>query len=242
MQRYFLEPLSLEKNIIVGDDVFHIRKVMRGQIGDKIIVCANQTSYLVNITEIKENEIHFQIVTELQEKQELPFQVDIIQGYPKGDKPEQIIMHSTELGVSNLYFVSMKRSIVKVEDSKRANKVLRYQKIAKEASEQSHRKMIPNIEICTWKEIDFTQYDLKLLLDEEEAREQSGRTLKSFLQHQSQKICCVIGPEGGIDPKERTFLLEAGFQCCSLGPRILRTETASLSFLSCVVYELEMTK
>ena len=132
----------------------------------------------------------------------------------------------------------MKRSIVKISNDKMDNKLSRYTKIAKEASEQSHRFSIPSIDIVkNIKDIDFSSYDLKLLLDEEEAKKEDGLLLKKVSFKDKKNIIFVVGPEGGIDLGEREFLIENGFVPVSLGKNILRTETASLAFLAMLMYE-----
>lgn len=237
MQRYFISDNNFKENIIVGDDVFHLSRVMRAKIGDRIEVCANNTPYLVEITYIDSDKVGFKVI------EALPFddninKVTLIQGLPKGDKTEEIIMHSTELGIDNIILVEMIRSIAKIDAKKLSNKLDRYQKIAKEAAEQSHRNTVSHIEIKNaLKQINFESYDLKLLLDEEEAKKALPRYLNDINLKQT-NICFVVGPEGGIDPKEREFLLEKGFITVALGKNILRTQTASLAFLAMLKYAL----
>lgn len=136
----------------------------------------------------------------------------------------------------------MKRSIVKLEDKKIANKIERYKKIAKEAAEQSFRKIIPGFDIKYLDEIDFSSYDIKLIAYEENAYNGELVNFKKAISNakQGSKIAIIIGPEGGIDPKEIDKLEEKGFTCCAFGRRILRTETAPLYALSAISYELEL--
>lgn len=238
MQRYFISLDNFKENIIVGDDVFHIVKVMRNKLGDQLEVCAENKAYLVEINNIETDKVEFNILKELHESKVDGPKLTLIQGLPKGDKTEDIIMHSTELGIDNIVLVEMVRSIAKIDPKKLNNKLERYQKIAKEAAEQAHRNQIPTIDIQNGlKNINYDHYDLKILLDEEEAKKELPRYLNQ-LNLKVSNICFVIGPEGGIDPKERLFLLEQGFIPTALGKNILRTQTASLAFLAMLKYAL----
>ncbi|MFI3329984.1 MAG: RsmE family RNA methyltransferase [bacterium] len=234
MQRYFISNKEFESNIISSNDVFHISKVIRSKVNDKIIVCNNVDSYIVTITSISQEEVCFKKEEKLRSN-ELPINITLLQGIPKGDKLDDIIMHSTELGISNILISNFTRSIAKIEEKKKEHKLTRFKKIAKEAAEQSHRNCIPNVSIVDYKKIDFTQYDLLILLDEDEAKKIKSTSLKEVYNNHK-NILFVVGPEGGIDSKERNYFVENNFKLVSLGKRILRTQTASLSFLSMLGY------
>ncbi|MFI3252054.1 MAG: RsmE family RNA methyltransferase [bacterium] len=234
MQRYFISDKEFELNIISSNDVFHISKVIRSKVNDKIIVCNNEEAHIVSITNITEKEVHFTKEEQLRSN-ELNTNITLLQGIPKGDKLDDIIMHSTELGVSNILIGNFIRSIAKIEEKKKEHKLTRFRKIAKEAAEQSHRNVIPNIEVVDYKKIDYTKYDLLVLLDEDEAKKIKSLNLKDVYNNQK-NILFVVGPEGGIDSKERDFFVKNNFVLISLGKRILRTQTASLSFLSMLGY------
>ena len=237
MQRYFLTKDNFEKNIIVGDDVFHIIKVMRSKVGDLVEVCYDNSAYIVKISAISNDYIEYEIVEELTKKTENKPKIILIQGLAKGDKNDDIIKHGTELGVDEIILLQMKRSIVKIESNKIESKLIRYNKIAKEAAEQSHRNSIPDVNLITnISQVNLTQYDLKLLLDEEEAKKLDGRLLSKVDFKNIKSIVFVIGPEGGIDDKERDYYINQGFIPVSIGSTILRTETASLAFLAMINY------
>ena len=237
MQRYFLEKDNFEKNIILGDDVFHIARVMRGKVGDKIEVCCENVAYIASIRAINQDSISFDIISRLEEKSENKPKLILLQGLAKGDKNDDIIKHGSELGVDEIILLQMQRSIVKIEANKIDNKLTRFSKIAKEASEQSHRNSVPEVKICTnLKSLDFSSYDLKLLLDEEEAKKIDGKLLNSIDFNNRKNIIFVIGPEGGISPNEREYFISNGFIPVSIGNNILRTETASLAFLAMINY------
>lgn len=244
MQKYFISQSELLNKRIISDDVNHIKNVTRSKVGYSVIVSDQCNEYLVKLTKIENKFVDFELVNEIQNQNELPVLIDIYQGYPKGDKLDDIVKHGTELGVNAIYATFMKRSIVKLEDKKIANKIERYKKIAKEAAEQSFRKIIPGFDIKYLDEIDFSSYDIKLIAYEENAYNGELVNFKKAISNakQGSKIAIIIGPEGGIDPKEIDKLEEKGFTCCAFGRRILRTETAPLYALSAISYELELKK
>lgn len=243
MQKYFIPKESLENNIIDNQDAFHIIKVMRFRVGDLILVSDNEKTYLAKIKALENNKVSFEIVKEETGTNELPVFVTIFQGYPKGDKLEEIIKHSTELGVDSIYGVMTKRSIVKIDDKKKDSKIERFNKICKEASEQSLRNRMSIFkDIVSLNKIDFSEYNKKILCYEEDAKENELSNFKSIVKDLKlgDRVAVFIGPEGGIDESEVKFLKEKGFISCGLGKRILRTETAALYVLSSIGYEMEL--
>lgn len=244
MQKYFISEEELNNLRIISDDVNHIKNVTRSKIGDSVIVSDQKREYLVSFTKIENKFVEFEIKEEIDNQNELDVYVDIYQGYPKGDKLDDIVKHSTELGVNAIYATFMKRSIVKLDDKKIENKKERYFKIAKEAAEQSFRRVIPKFDIKYLKQIDFSSYDIKLIAYEENAYNGELVNFKNKISNASKndKIAIVIGPEGGIDSQEIDYLKSQGFTCCAFGKRILRTETAPLYALSAISYELELKK
>ncbi|WP_096201317.1 16S rRNA (uracil(1498)-N(3))-methyltransferase [Bacillus sp. FJAT-45350] len=250
MQRYFInkEQMVDEQVVINGDDVKHISRVMRMGIGDKII-CSDGESRVVNceIASISEEEIVATILSDITNNSELSVHITIAQGLPKGDKLEYVVQKGTELGASSFIPVSLSRSIVKWDKKKEGKKIERLSKIAKEAAEQSHRSYLPTVEqTMSLAELLSVnqQYDVKIVAYEESAKEGEhlglGRALNSLKP--GDKALVLVGPEGGLSEEEVNKLDEAGFIRASFGPRILRTETAPLYFLSAVSYHFEILR
>lgn len=245
MQKYFISKENLKQAKIVGDDAYQISTVLRYKGGEKIMVSDGDASYFAKVLSVTKDEVSFEIMEEKTGDTELPVFVSIFQGYPKGDKMEEIIKHGTELGASYIYPTFMKRSIVKLEDKKIKSKLERFQKIAKEAAEQSFRNKIPMIPSIPYlKTIDFDAYDVKILCYEENAKNGELSEFKKIIStlKPDMKLAVVIGPEGGIDDSEVEYLKKKGFIPCALGPRILRTETAVFYILSSISYEMELKK
>ncbi|MEL3961748.1 16S rRNA (uracil(1498)-N(3))-methyltransferase [Lysinibacillus endophyticus] len=247
MQRYFIDEQFNDQNevIITGENAKHILKVMRMEIGESLIVVQNNIAYICKIVSAGQNVIVKQ-TGETIPSPEMPVQVTIACGLPKGDKLDLITQKGTELGMHALIPFAAERSIVKWDDKKGEKKTERLQKIAKEAAEQSHRTQIPEI----MSPISFKQllsiipnYDAVFIADEEDAK-QEIRTrfadkLKKVYDNESKSILLIFGPEGGISRNEAKSLIEAGSETMSLGPRILRAETAPLYALSAISYEFE---
>ena len=242
MQKYFISNEELLNLKITGDDVFHIKNVMRSRIGDEILIGANSKSYLAKITKIAD-EVSFEIIEEKIGNHELPVFISIFQGYPKSDKIEEIIKHSTELGASEIVPTLMKRSVFKLDPKKKDSKIKRFEKIAKEASEQSFRDIIPEIgDIQELKKIDFNGFNKRILCFEDDAKDGEVSNFKDVVSSlkPGDKVAVVIGPEGGVDIDEVEWLKSQGFVSCGLGPRILRCETVVFYVLSAISYELEL--
>ena len=243
MQKYFIEQDKLKAGIIDTDDAFHITTVMRSKIGDQILVGDNLKTYLAEIKSLSNTLVTFEIIEEKTGNYEMPVFVTIFQGYPKGDKLEDVIKHGTELGASCFIPTIMKRSVFKLEPKKKASKLERFNKIAKEAAEQSFRTIIPSVpDIKYLKEINFDEFGAKILCYEESAKQGESSNFKSIVKNlkQGDKVAVLIGPEGGIDDSEVDYLKAKGFIPCALGPRILRTETAIFYALSTISYEMEL--
>jgi 16S rRNA (uracil1498-N3)-methyltransferase len=249
MQRYFAS-YSTEENCfsITGEDCRHISRVMRMKENDQII-CVSEEKHaaLCEITKITDDEIIAGVIQWKNDSVELPIDVTIVSGLPKGDKLEWIIQKGTELGAVRFLPFTAARSIVKWDEKKAEKKVERWQKIAKEAAEQSHRNTIPEVmrprNLQSLIEIG-KEYNMKLIAFEEEAKvgedQVLARTLKEL--NQGDSLLVVFGPEGGLTDEEVKLLEDNGFIACGLGPRILRTETAPLYLLSAVSYHFELMR
>ncbi|MFZ3588209.1 16S rRNA (uracil(1498)-N(3))-methyltransferase [Bacillus sp. DJP31] len=248
MQRYFVPStqFSNQELIITGDDAHHINRVMRMDLEDQIICCNDLgESFLCEITKLTNDDVHLLIVEWLKETKELPVNVIIASGLPKGDKLELIIQKATELGCNQFVPFNAARSIAKWDEKKGDKKLDRWVKIAKEAAEQSHRTRIPAIQKpCSFEELIklSEKFDYKMVAFEEAAKAGEKSQFASLLHTMKpgQSILVVFGPEGGLTEKEIKQLNGQGFVTCGLGPRILRTETAPFYVLSAISYHFEL--
>lgn len=245
MQRYFSsQPFVNNQLLISGDDAKHIQKVMRMHEGEFVIIVTDEIAYKAVIIGFEGQDVRLVMNEGPLKSNELPKKISICCGLPKGEKLDFITQKGTELGMHELVLFEAERSIVKWDASKGLKKQQRLQKIAKEAAEQSHRNKIPQVsDMLSFKQLLSlsSQYDLLFVADEEEAKETNRQRfvdqLKESLEFDS--LLVVFGPEGGLSRKEISELHEKGFHSISLGPRILRAETAPLYVLSAISYELE---
>ena len=248
MPKFFVTQTQLKnkKIFIEGQDVKHIKNVLRMKVGEHIDVCNVDVTqnYECEIEEINNENIICKIIKERENDSESKVKITIFQGLPKADKMELVIQKSVELGVYNIVPVAMKRCVVKLDSKDVRKKVERWQKISEVAAKQCGRDIIPKVsevvkidDICKM----MDSYDKIIVAYENE----KDNTLKNEIQKirmldkEEIKIGVLIGPEGGIDEKEIEVLKSAGGNIVTLGKRILRTETVALNVLSILLYELE---
>ena len=241
MQRYFIKNINIEAKtaFLDGNDFHHIAHVMRGRVGDRLVVCNHQEQcFISEITTIDAKHVEVQLLESLSST-ELPVEVTLAQSLIRRERFEYVLQKATELGVHSIIPVQSKYSIVKI-DKKVDKKVERWNTITKEASEQAHRSYCAGVlnPIHSFRELDLFKYDQVLVAYELETE---STTLHSILSTQVNNIMIVIGPEGGLHPDEIAYF--SGFDnvhFVGLGKRILRSETASSYLLSAISYEYEM--
>lgn len=246
MQRYFLEQPFDEEGIssITGDDSKHVVRVMRMNVGDQVVVVSNGDAYISTISDLLTDSVMVRREEGPLPKNEMPVNVTIACGLPKGDKLDLIVQKGTELGMQAIIPFKADRSIVKWDEKRGFKKIERLRKIAKEAAEQCHRTIIPNVEEpLTIRQLlqKASTYDVLLFADEEDAKSDEPHRISDRLKnvHPKQTVLAVFGPEGGLSRDEAEAFRGAGFLPTSLGPRILRTETAPLYLLSAMSCEFE---
>lgn len=229
MQRYFTKEKIDNKFILNNDDMYHIKTVMRMKNNDKIQVVYNEEVYLC---EYLDNEVN---IIKKEEKLEDNFK-EVILAIPllKETKMDLIIQKSTELGISKIIPIITERSIIKLND-KETKKIDRWNKIAKEAAEQSMRVTIPVVTEVKKME-DLKDIDgLKIVCSTNERNNSIKKCLNN--NNNYDKIIIVIGPEGGLSNNEEIRLEKIGFNKVTLGTRIMRVETVPLFVLSILNYE-----
>lgn len=242
MHRFFIEPEAIADGaaVITGEDVQHIAKVLRLGAGDEVALSdGRKTEYTARIERVEKERVTLRVLSSAQSETEPRCAVTLYQGLPKAGKLETIIQKCVELGVSRVVPFEAARSVVKLSEREFEKKRPRYARVAYEAAKQSRRGIIPEVSGLAWLLAeDFSQYDLVLLAYEEERT----MTLKAALRRmpEAERLALIIGPEGGFAPEEAGLLCEHGAVPVSLGPRILRTETAGMATLAMALYELEL--
>lgn len=236
MQRYFVNKEN-EEFILQDSDFHHIKDVMHIKNNGQIICIYDNKSYLCSITYNK-NSYQIKVLNDISKDAECSKQIILYQALIRNEKFDLVVQKATELGVSEIVPTSCQRSVIKIENNKENDKLNRYNKIIKEASEQSHRQVLAKCNrYTTIKDIKLDKDTLGILAYENETDKLS---LKDSLNNLNsyQKIALVIGPEGGFTIDEITYLLNIGFKSVSLGKTILRSETAAIYLLSVVNYVL----
>ena len=178
---------------------------------------------------------------------ELPSRIYLFQGLPKGDKMEYIIQKMVELGVYEIIPVAMKRCVVKLDEKKVKSKTARWQEISKAAAKQSKRGIVPVIqEVMGYEEalqyaqnmdIKLVPYELEADLDGSSGMAGTKNLIDNLMPGQS--VAILIGPEGGFEENEIQKAIDAGMKPMTLGRRILRTETAGMTVMAWIMYQLE---
>ena len=242
MHKFFLalEDISLEEASIRGEDVKHIYKVLRLDIGEKIIINnGNGCEYLGEISSIDKTLVKVKLLEKLDINNESPIEIYLFQGLPKATKMDLIVQKNTELGIKEITPILTSRVDVKLKGE--FKKIDRLQRIALEASKQSKRTLIPKIRepIALDEVIDrVSNFDLVIVPYEDETEVTIRQMVMSLDKNNIKTVAIIIGPEGGFEKEEIKILKEAGAKIVTLGPRILRTETAGFTATTLVQYEL----
>ena len=252
MDRFFVEPEHLnldDKTLYIdGEDVKHISKVLRYGQGDEIEVCdSNGHEYICRIESIDKTRIDLSIVDEVDINRESRIRVSLYQGVPKSTKMDIILQKLTEAGVDEIVLVNTKRSVVNIKGDKADRKFDRWERIIYEAAKQCKRGMIPKLRgILSFKEaledmgkndINICPYEVEKSLGIKEAL-QTGQVKKILENKDEVRVGIFIGPEGGFAEEENEMVKTAGIASVTMGPRIFRTETASIVATAITLYEL----
>lgn len=243
MARFFVNESSVQGEIITitGPDVKHISRVLRLETGDQIgVSTGNGSEFDAQIREITSKAVICEIVAKKTESTESPIRVTLYQGLPKGEKMELIVQKSTELGVFRIVPVMCERTVVKLDQKKASDKRMRWQRVAEEAAKQSRRMIIPQVEEPVSFQAALGQMPAGTLVIMPWEEQKSG-SIRQILKEKSgilDDIAIFIGPEGGFSQNEADLAVARGVHLVTLGPRIMRTETAGIVATAIVLYEL----
>ncbi|MEG2270482.1 MAG: RsmE family RNA methyltransferase, partial [Bacilli bacterium] len=223
--------------ILSKDDEHHLINVLRTQKDQEIEIVFDSILYKAKIESL--NPLNVVKVSELSNDKKIR-KISIGFAIPKGDKIELILQKCTELGVDEFILFSSERTIGKISADKLDDKLNRYNKIVKEASQQSKRIDIPTIKYIG-KLSNLVNLDIEnKLVAFENANERKINLIKSVYAYASTLF--ITGPEGGFSTEEIDFLEKNGFETISLGKNILRCETAPIYIASVVSFLLERSK
>jgi 16S rRNA (uracil1498-N3)-methyltransferase len=239
MRRFFIPPEQLQSPnpCLEGDEAQHILQVLRMKTGDRVLLFDNShQEYQARIVAVGNDRVHFEILNQRTVKRESPLQVTLAVPLTRPQPLEWTLQKGTELGAAAFrpYYSAYSRR--NFEKSGIESRRKRWEKIILEAAKQCERNILPEL---------FPAVSFPVLLEENHPglkllpyEEESSRTLKE-LEHQATffgSVLAIIGPEGGFQKEEVLQAEEKGFIPISLGPRILRAETAALALLSLIQY------
>lgn len=245
MHRFKVEPGSIQDGCVTltGKDLKHLGQVLRLGAGDKIRVFdGSGMEYEAKLVSINREKATAEIEDSFRPGTEPGIRVTLFQGLPKGEKMDLIVQKTVELGIYRIIPVITQRSVVRPDNKDRAKKAQRWSKIAKEASRQCGRAYVPSV----LAPLDFNEafnllggYGSVLLLYENERKKCLKEVLKCYTINKINDIALFVGPEGGFSDGEVEKFLNLGYDVAGLGKRILRTETAAISVLSVIMYEMD---
>lgn len=240
MPRFFVDPsVVIDGQITIsGDDARHIARSLRMAVGDEVTVCdGSGIEYTCQLSRIRDEECIADITKEQHSHAEPKCRVTLYMAYPKGDKLETVIQKSVELGASRIIPFESERCIKRPAPEKAEKQTARLRRIADEAAKQCGRAVLPTVEMpASFKDVlsGIKSYSLVLFCYEKE----NSTTIRHAIENAGspESIAVIVGAEGGFSEREASAIVEAGAKCVTLGPRILRCETApdyALSVISC---------
>lgn len=239
MVRFFIPEDQFQQDFIVltGENAAHA-KVLRIKSGEKVIVCdGNGAECLCTVSDVSSGQISLVPAKRQESQNEANVRASVYMALAKGDKLEHVIQKATELGAYEIVAFPSARCVSRPDEKSLRKKTERWQKIAASAAEQSGRGRIPAVVVLD----SFTDAvnrammsDLSILFYE---NERSTTLSMALREREYTSVSLMTGPEGGLEPGEVEYALNAGLRVCTLGKRILRCETAPLCALSAVMYD-----
>ena len=234
MTRLFCDfPLAIGENIELPKDAARHIMVLRLSAGDTLTLFNGLGGeYQARITRIDRQRVTTEIVSHSSREAELPYRITLAQGIPEATKMDWIIEKSVELGVSDIIPLAAQRSVVRLDNDRAEKRLSRWQAIAISAAQQCGRNRLPHIAspVGTGEYLRQTTPSPRILFSP-----RATETLSEWARHQKpQDITLLIGPEGGFSPEEENMAEQQGVTFLSMGPRILRTETAGLAAVAAI--------
>ena len=233
MPRFFIDGTADGRAYIAGADALHIAKALRMRPGEALTLCDGKGTDFDGVLEtVTDRQVTVRISASRPSQAEPTLAVTLYQGLPKGDKMDWIIQKAVELGVTAVVPVATRRSVARLE-GKADKKQERWQRIAAEAAGQCGRGMLPSVE----RPLSWSQA-LSRLSGEPALvfYEGGGRPLRELVTPSTRRLSVFVGPEGGFDPEEIDAICRQGGGVATLGPRILRCETAPLAALTLLMH------
>lgn len=255
MNRFFVPPSAIRSDSVVltGDQLHQLTRVLRLGAGDRVVVLTGDGyESEVLVESVDRQQAVGRVLARSPNTAEPSLDVILVQSLSKGDKMDLIVQKGTELGVSRFWPVRTERTVVQLDDARAAQRQTRWQAIAREAAEQSRRGRVPTVSPVgalaeaiaeAGRAAAERPAQVLALFPWEEAAASSGGGLADTLRRVDPaavaQVWLFIGPEGGFSRGEAALAERAGVRPVSLGPRILRTETAGLAAVTMVLFALD---
>lgn len=251
MQHIFLLPERFqgETATISGTEHQHLARVLRARVGDNVVLLDGRgNAFRAVLVSIEKNETQARLEEPFPLSPEPFVHLTVAQALGKGDKVEQVIQHGTEAGASGFIPIRAERCVADVPAAKVGERTTRWQQIAKSAAEQSGRALVPQVvapqsfaQLLTIVRERNSSQEVGLLLHPDPSAQPLFQMLRTFQPTQAGalKIVLAIGPEGGWSPAEVSQAQAANISLVTLGPRVLRTETAALVAISQILYHFD---
>ena len=231
LRRFFTDGDISDRVIFSKDEYLHAVKVLRIKVGDEIIVCnGSDKEYVAIVDKIGKEDFSCHVVSETVCEKEPSCHVALCCGFLKGDKTELVVREAVELGVNEIAVFDSEFSSAYISD----NKLARLNKVCVEAAKQCGRSRVVKVDYYPCLEevlAKYREYENKLFACEFDNGQRQKAEVKDG------RVAVVVGSEGGFSKKESELALSYGFNCVSLGNRILRADTASTVLLSLVFFQ-----
>lgn len=223
-------PLDLSAMICLDTNAsHHLARVLRVNVGDKLMLFNNtEFEYEAIITRLDKEGVKIQVIDRFPCRTESPLSLHLAQGIARGEKMDFIVQKAVELGVNTITPLFTEHCNVKLEKERAEKRLSHWQSVAISACEQSGRGRIPSVENPT----SITKWLTSITAETRFVLSPHTPTKLPKMLPVNTQIALLIGPEGGLSEKEVKMAEEVGFLALNLGPRILRTETASIAALS----------
>ena len=243
MPRFFVDQQPQDGVLtLTGENAHHAGRVLRLRVGEGVTLCDGAgMDFDCTVEAVEKEAVTCRVVSCHAADTEPKQSITLFMALPKGDKMEFIVQKLVELGAYRIVPVALKRSVVHLDEKKAKARQARWQSIAEAAAKQSKRRIVPEVgAVCTLKEALEQTKEMDLKLIPYELSEGMMRT-KKLIESAApgQEIGVFIGPEGGFEEAEVALAMQSGFMPVTLGKRILRTETAGLTVMAWLMYQLE---
>lgn len=228
------ENIETNEYLIEGENAHHISKSLRMKIGEELTLCSpNGKRYECAISSFNKDSVEVKILSSTICEQEADVKLSLFMSLVKGDKMEDVIQKSVELGVYEITPTLTKRCISRPDEKSINKKIERWQKISDNAASQSRRGIIPKVNpLVDIENIDVNKFDKVIVF-----YECGGEKIKDIIKSDDKNIAIIIGSEGGFEEEEIKSLKEKGAFVGTLGKRILRAQTAPLCAITSIMYE-----